>query len=135
MEEQFIQMIPRKSTKQQITEIVLAEIPEHLRDKDVTIDELVFRWWQTGRQDGLRLSDAGNDAFKLAEIEYFDFEFKQDKPQSWHSFLLEINKKMKCPFYLGKDKKPYIRLYDSKIAMLLTLYGSLNDYLESIKVK
>lgn len=134
MEEQFIQMIPRKSIKYQITEIVLSEIPEHMRDKDVTIDDLLFKWWQTGRQDGLRLSDAGNDAFKLADIEYFDFEFKQEN-QSWHSFLLEINKKIKCPFYLGKDKKPYIRLYDSKIAMLLTLYGSLNDYLESIKVK
>ena len=127
-------MIPRKSIKYQITEIVLSEIPEHMRDKDVTIDDLLFKWWQTGRQDGLRLSDAGNDAFKLADIEYFDFESKQEN-QSWHSFLLEINKKIKCPFYLGKDKKPYIRLYDSKIAMLLTLYGSLNDYLESIKVK
>jgi hypothetical protein len=35
----------------------------------------------------------------------------------------------------GKKKKPYIRLYDSKIAMMIELYGDIVGYLDSIKVK
>jgi hypothetical protein len=55
--------------------------------------------------------------------------------------MLEINKKIKCPYYLGvnkiegKKKKLYMRLYDSKIAMLIELYGNLIGYLDSIKVR
>lgn len=131
-------MVVRKTVKQQITEAVLLEIPKNLtNDHNKTIDELVFDWWFTGRQGGLRLTDSGAAAFQLAKIEFFDFKLQQEG-QSWYSFLLEVNKKIKCPFYLGVNKtvKPniiYIRFYDSKIAMMLNLYGSLKDYLDSIK--
>ena len=39
--------------------------------------------------------------------------------------------------YLRSDKKnkPYIRLYDSKVAMMVSLYGNINEYLESVKVR
>ena len=33
----------------------------------------------------------------------------------------------------GKKNKPYIRLYDSKIAMMISLYGDIDSYLKSIK--
>jgi hypothetical protein len=36
---------------------------------------------------------------------------------------------------LEKRSFPYIRFYDSKIAMLISLYGNVNAYLDSIKVK
>jgi hypothetical protein len=32
-----------------------------------------------------------------------------------------------------KKKKPYIRVYDHKIAVLMTLYGTVDDYLASVK--
>ena len=56
------------------------------------------------------------------------------------SKIEELNKKIKCPYYMGvnKDGKksfPYIRFYDSKIAMMVSLYGNVNEYLDSIKVK
>lgn len=131
-------MINRKSIKQQITEAVLAEVPrQYSTDYLLSIDEVIFKWWQTGRSEGLRLSVDGMLAFQLAEIEYYQYEFTQEG-QSWHSFLIELNKKIKCPYYLGLDKdtkKSYIRFYDSKIAMLVALYGSLQGYLNSIKVK
>ena len=37
---------------------------------------------------------------------------------------------------IPKDSKkfiPTIRIYDDKIAMLMTLYGTLQEYLDSIK--
>ncbi len=133
-------MTNRKSHKHQITEKVLAEIPKsHRIYHELPIETVIFKWWFTGRQDGLRLTDEGVTAFHLADIVFYDYDFKQEG-QSWHSFILEVNKKIKCPYYLGvnkddKKKQPYIRLYDSKIAMLVSLYGNLKEYLESIKVR
>jgi hypothetical protein len=129
-----------KSIKQQITEAVVAEIPRsHRIYHELPIEDVMFKWWQTGRQEGLRLTDEGVTAFQLAEIAFYDYEFKQDG-KSYHSFVLELNKKIKCPYYIGvnksnKDKSFYIRVYDSKVAMMLGLYGNLQDYLSSIKVK
>jgi hypothetical protein len=133
-------MIAHKSIKQKITEAVLAEIPKsHRVYHELPIEDVVFRWWFTGRQEGLRLTDEGVTAFELADIEFYEYEFKAEG-KSHHSFMLELNKKIKCPYYLGvnkKDKKAkfYIRLYDSKVAMMLGLYGTLEEYLQSIKVK
>jgi hypothetical protein len=133
-------MTKRKSTKQLITEAVLAEIPKsHRIYHSLPVEDVIFKWWQTGRQDGLRLTDEGVTAFQLANIEFYDYEFSQDG-QSYHNFILDLNKKIKCPYYLGANKKGssklfYIRLYDSKIAMMLNLYGNLKEYLNSIKVK
>lgn len=131
-------MINRKSIKEQITEAVIKEIPKQYSIyHQLTLDEVLFKWWMTGRQAGLRLTDEGVIGFQLADIAFYDYDFKQEN-QSWHSFLIEVNKKIKCPYYLGVkkvDKKgqPYIRFYDSKIAMMLSLYGTLEDYLASIK--
>jgi len=129
-----------KSLKQKITETVLAEIPKsHRIYHELPIEDVIFKWWFTGRQEGLRLTDEGVTAFQLAEITFYDYEFRQDG-QSYHSFMLELNKKIQCPYYLGVNKKEssksfYIRLYDSRIARMLGLYGNLQEYLKSIKVK
>jgi hypothetical protein len=110
-------------------------------------EKLLFAWFLTGRQgEGLRLTDVGKMAFELAKIEHFDIDFKFKRNNnnlasspSYMTFVLELNKKIKHPFYIGakiddyKKKQPYIRLYDGKSAMMLTLYGDIFDYLGSIK--
>jgi hypothetical protein len=133
-------MTDRKSLKQIITEAVLAELPNNL-SIDSTADSLMVRIWASGRQDGLRLTEYGDFIFRMAEIEYYQCDFKLRDGMSDHAYLLEINKKIKCPYYLGvnkvegKKKQPYMRLYDSKIAMMIELYGDILTYLDSIKVK
>lgn len=133
-------MSNRKSLKQIITEAVLAELPTNY-SVDSDADKLMVRIWASGRQDGLRLTEYGDLLFKMADIEYYQCDFKVREGMSDHAYIMEINKKIKCPFYLGvnktegKKKKPYIRLYDSKIAMLIELYGNIVSYLDSVKVK
>lgn len=131
-------MINLKSNKQIITEAVLKQIP----NSDLPADKALFEWWMTGRNDGLRLTDIGDLNFRLAEIEFYDFnlleDIKKNPSQEWNIFLLECNKKIKCPYYLSVNKQdgqkmPYIRFYDSKIAMMVQLYGSMKEYLNSIK--
>ena len=133
-------MPERKTLKQIITEAVLAELPDN-HSIDSTADALMVRIWASGRQDGLRLTEYGDFIFRMAEIEYYQCDFKLRDGMSDHAYLLEINKKIKCPYYLGvnkiegKKKQPYMRLYDSKIAMMIELYGDILTYLDSIKVK
>jgi hypothetical protein len=134
-------MSDRKSLKQIITEAVAKELPDELSEERISpVDGLLFKWWQTGRQDGLRLTDYGDLAFRMAEIEFYQYDLIARPADTYHTWVMELNKKIKCPYYMGVNKdgkknKPFIRFYDSKIAMMVSLYGNVNEYLDSIKVK
>lgn len=130
--------------KKKITEAVLAEIKELelYPINSMRFEGLMSKWWRTGRQGGLRLSELGAAAFKAAQIEYFDYSFTVPAGMEYYTFLSNISKKIPCPYYIGarnetraEKYQPYIRIYDSKVAMLISLYGSnLQEYLESITV-
>jgi len=123
-------------TKESITKAVLAQLPstEH------SLQQVIQDWWLTKSSETLRLSPMGDMAFRHAEIEFYELpiEIKQD---NWHKFILDCSKKIKCPYYIGvnnndsKKKHMYIRLYDSKIAVVMTLYGDIHSYLDSIKAR
>lgn len=128
-------------SKEQVTKIVLSELSDSADNpwKDLPLDTLVFRWWVTGRAGfGLRLSDEGAKAFELANITFYDFPLglSKDKTKSPEVFVQELSKKIKCPYYIATNKAekkvPSIRIYDNKIAMMLTLYGTLREYLDSL---
>ena len=135
-------MTNHKLTKRIITEAVVKELPEASRKEIDDVDKILSRWWASGRQDGLRLTEYGDMNFRMAEIEFYEFNLDKDIKQNpqieWNNFLLECSRKIKCPYYLGvnkvSDKKTiFIRFYDSKIAMMVELYGSIKDYLNSVK--
>jgi hypothetical protein len=120
--------------KLKITQAVLAQLPSTNYPIETTIKD----WWFTKSNEGLRLTLVGDTSFRLAQIEYFDLPLEV-KQVNWHKFILDCSKKIKCPYYIGvnknehKQKEAFIRIYDSKIAMLTTLYGSIQEYLESVK--
>ena len=107
----------------------------------------MFKWWQGGRSSSsLRLSEEGFNAFTKAKIAYYEFPLFSNKTDisgilnNPSSYILSLSKKIKCPFYIMKLRKdaktePTIRIYDDKIAMLMTLYGSLQEYLDSSAYK
>jgi hypothetical protein len=137
MAQKFIQMI-KLSYKETITEIVVKQLPNGFEQ---TKDEAMTTWWFTGpHSDVLRLSERGDMHFRVAEIEFYQYEFTPKAESSYHSYMIDLGKKMRCPYYLGVNKvegkksKPYIRLYDSKIAMMLSLYGDLDSYLKSVRI-
>jgi len=125
-------------------ELVTQKIVKELNDDSLyTYEEAMKKWWMVPRLDGgLRLTDIGDLSFRYAKIEFYNYDFPiiSSNGNGWHSYLLDLNKKLKCPYYIGVNKvedskKPYIRLYDSKIAMLVSLYGNISEYLKSVKVK
>ena len=98
-------------TKKEITEAILNAIPRG-QYHTMPIDNVMFEWWLTGRGgQGLRLNLSGLDAFEMANLEYYDFPLGLN-PKSMHkrriiapeSFVQEIIKKIKCPYYFGVNK-------------------------------
>lgn len=105
-------------------------------------NDLLFKWWATGRTgDSLRLTDEGFEAFTKAEIEFYDFTLFDKKTnlkkEEFKKFTLSLGKKIRCPWYINfKNQKPksaYIRVYDSKVAMMIQLYGNFQDFLDLSK--
>jgi len=127
----------RESLKETITKAVIKQ----LNDDTWTLEAAMSKWWMTGRRDtGLRLTDIGDLSFRYADIEFYNYDFNVKLDSGWHGFILEMNNKIKCPYYIGVNKttdrkQPYIRLYDSKIAIMVSLYGNINEYLDSVKVR
>jgi len=137
MDASYTQTTKQKSKKEVITLTVLNEMPKTLHECELDLETVIGRWWMSGRQHGLRLSDHGHTAFKLANITSYDFEFDVPKPNEYLGLLLNLGKKINCPYYLitspNTRKKLILRTYDSRIAMMLNLYGDLTSYLNSIK--
>lgn len=129
-----------RNQKVEITQIILGQLNHIDNYKNISLDTVISRWWFTGRTGkGLRLTKEGSDAFDLAEIEHYNFDWEITRNVDYKILLLDMSKKIHCPYYIGfdwqkKHSKPYIRLYDSKITMMLSLYGNIQDYLNSIKV-
>ncbi len=131
-------------TKTNITRLVMNELPDSEENiwKDLSVDSAVFQWWVTGRGgSGLRLSEQGALAFELAKIAHYEFPLDLSAFKNvieWETFVKKLSKKLACPFYLcvykKKDNsKSQLRIYDHKIAVLLSLYGNINEYMESVK--
>jgi hypothetical protein len=112
----------------------------HLKDKlepGLDVNKLYKRYWFTGRSTkNLRLTEEGKNAFDMLDLEFFEFHLNTTT-EKFHYHMVDIGKKLKTPFYIGFRnryyKSAYIRIYDSKIAMLISLYGSFDSYLESVK--
>jgi len=122
--------------KVQYTEILY----KHLKDKlepNIDVNKLYRRYWVTGRSTkNLRLTEEGKKAFDSLDLEFFEFDI-DTKTERYNYDVMNIGKKLKTPFWVGFRtrfyKSAYIRIYDSKIAMLINLYGNLQEYLESVK--
>lgn len=121
--------------KQKIVNAVLKQLPEQLR---IPEDDAMNSWWLNIRQEGgLRLSDMGDQVFRTADIEYFEFPMNPSTHESWVHVMIDLNNKLKAPYYIAllSKKTPLIRIYDSKVAMMIGLYGNIFEYLKSIKNK
>jgi hypothetical protein len=128
------------SIKELITQAVVGQMPDAWPAP--TVEEAMKKWWQTGlRGDSLRLTEIGDMSFRISEIEFYQYDFTAKIEGSYHNYILELSRKIKCPYYLGvsksegKKNQPYIRIYDSKIAMMISLYGNIDSYLKSLKVR
>lgn len=130
----------KESVKRKITKAILAQIPDSHIDLNMAMKAF---WLDIRNEGGLRLSDSGEKAFKVADIESFEFPFRlkritdKDAIYSYQNLMLDLSQKLPCPYYIGRHKpnEPFIKIYDSKIAMMVNLYGDIYEYLRNSQIR
>lgn len=122
--------------KVKITEIVYKNLPV---TPNATVEQLFPVWWKdTSKRRGYRLTDAGEGAFQQADIEGWAFDLDLVPQANYYEHLLKLSESIQCPYYIYKANKNdhhskyriKIKVYDSKVAMMIGLYGSVHEYIE-----
>lgn len=96
-------------------------------------DYAMKTWWVNIRSTGgLCLTTLGDKMFKQAKIEHYDLI------AGWASFngnmaaALILDRKMPCPYYLYfSNKQKFVRVYDSRVAMMIALQGGVEKFLKN----
>ena len=114
--------------KQTITQAVLAAIEQN-GPKD--FDEALIGWWSNIRAaGGLRLTVHGYHAFQAAELESWAVEMEDIKITMNKRLLLEVDRKLKYPYFIDYKNKKVI-FYSSKEAMMAQIFGSIKSWLDN----
>ena len=102
---------------------------------DASVDDAMAIWWQNPRSTGgFGLSYAGQLAFEKAEIEYVEFDEGPSSYMGNMSFAAALNAKMVVPYYFySNEKRKKIKIYDSRVTMLIAFYESVGAYLNTIE--
>lgn len=131
----------RDSVKRRITKAIIEQTGS---ENSFDIDTAMRKFWLDIRNEGgLRLTDVGDSFFKRADIESFEFPFRlkritdKEPIYSYQNLMLDLSLKVPCPYYIGRYKpnEPYIKIYDSKIAMMINLYGDIYEYLRNSQLR
>jgi len=115
--------------KHHLTQALVKELPEHL---GITMDDALATWWANLRSSGgLRLTDRGYEVF----CEHLNLEHhRYALPESFSlSHVMSLDRKLQMPYYIEVKKKIPVTLimFGSKEAMLINLYGNLDNFLRN----
>lgn len=118
--------------RRMITEKIMSIIKPEYTVFDV--DTAMVTWWQNIRSTGgFGLTYAGSKAFEAAEIEYQEFDNGDSSHFGNMSLSISLDRKMTTPYYFYSDQRHQkIKIYDGRIAMLISLHESVSDYLKTL---
>lgn len=138
-------MTDRTKQKYQITDLLITTLKaKGLPLKSEVVDIMIPFYWHAGRSGrSLRLTTWGRSAFTAAEIKGYDFPISnaQYVDKTSMNILNESSKKISCPYYfwLKTDAASNtavthvasVTVYDEKIAIMISIYGCLLQFLEN----
>lgn len=94
-----------------------------------TLDQAMQQWWIDLRPNsGLRLTKSGYQAFVQHGLPHHSFDMPVALPRT-AKFLLLLDRKLDCPYYMSLTKQPQISLFGSEQAVLFALYGDLEKWM------
>lgn len=119
---------------------LIGQIPDSQRE---TIDQAMVTWWANIRKDGgLRLTKHGYEILhNVLKLESWEFDLTNpDAAGAWKApinkkIILSMDRKLKWPYYLDfspRKKTQRVVFFGSQEAMMVTMYGNLKFWLDSI---
>lgn len=122
--------------KVRITSRILEIINPEYTDND--LNSATYDWWKNKRTNGgLGLTDLGLQCFIQANLECHTFNMaKSTQGITLGDWVLQLSldRKMPCPYYAilnSRANNSKLMVFDSRVASLIALHGSVRDYLEA----
>lgn len=119
-------------TRSEFTQQMWEQLPDPIRDA-MSLEKATEQWWHDVRDDGgWRLSWSGLvDLTDVLKTPSWDFDFTARDIPSWA--YLHLKKHVGVPYYLVQNRKhTRITLLDSKLAMMVGLYGDVEKWIKSL---
>jgi hypothetical protein len=117
------------TTRDDITQAIINLLPP---GQQLTVAEATKRWYRNLRAEGgCRLTDVGYATCRTLDIESWSIALENIKQLRVNkSMLLALDRKITYPYYIDFAKKQLV-MFSSREAMLATLYGDLQKFLEN----
>jgi hypothetical protein len=119
--------------KRLLTEELIGLLPDEQR---ISTESAMPAWWfNLRRNGGMRLTALGYRVF-TDDLELEHYSFPIDNPLLFNQqTILKLDRKMQMPYYIsavkGIPKK--IVFFGSKEAVMVNLYGNLQQFLDNYK--
>ena len=117
----------------EITQAILDQLPEEVRVGFKDLDDAVMYFWMNIREGGgYRLTQNGyNVLTKILKLE--KFEIPIDPHHITKRNLIALDRKLAAPYYIAVRRigEPKLVLFSSREAVMASLYGDLNSYLQT----
>ena len=114
-------------SKHKLTKRLVELLPE---DHRISIEEAMLLWYTNIRNNGgFRLTQNGLQAMKILGLESWSVKLNDIKITMDKKLLLALDRKLTYPYFIDY-KKTEIVFYSSKEAVMATMYGSINNWLD-----
>lgn len=119
--------------RQEVTQAILDQLPEEVRLGFKNLDDAIVYFWMNIREGGgFRLTVNGfNVLTKILKLD--TFEIPIDPHHITKRNLIALDRKLAAPYYIAVRRvgEPKLVLFSSKEAVMASLYGDLNSYLQT----
>lgn len=106
-----------------------------LTEKKIDPEQGLKSWWMTpSSKSGMRLTADGFEIFcRYQEFHTFETDDCLNKPRN----LILLDRKMDCPYFIKRKSshKFVLFIFGSQQAMMATLYGDIQKFLDSLSLQ
>jgi hypothetical protein len=119
--------------KQRLTEELIKQLDP---GSGITVKQAMRTWWFNIRKNGgMRLTGPGYTVF-VEQLDLARYEWPIQDPLAFNQhMILDLDRKMQMPYYIHAVKgiPKQIIFFGSKEAVMINLYGNLQQFLDNYK--
>ena len=119
--------------KHRLTEELISLLPDEQR---ISVESAIPAWWfNLRRNGGMRLTGLGYQVF-VDNLDLQHYAFPIDNPMLFNQkTMLTLDRKMQMPYYISavKGVPKQIVFFGSKEAVMINLYGNLQQFLDNYR--